>query len=85
MKSLKSCVGAASAAITAAASIQAEFAAEAAPTGGVISFQQIYEISRIGTPFLAAHYNFAIGIAATEAGRATRTNMAGAYDAPYLT
>jgi hypothetical protein len=42
MKSLESCVGAASAAITAAASIQAEFAAEAAPTGDVISFWQIY-------------------------------------------
>jgi hypothetical protein len=47
MKSLKSFVGAASAAIAAAASIQAEFAAEAAPTGGVISFPQIYETSRL--------------------------------------
>jgi hypothetical protein len=45
MKCPKSCVGAASAAITAVASIQAEFAAKAAPTGGVISFLQIHETS----------------------------------------
>jgi hypothetical protein len=38
MKSLKSCVGAASAAITAVASIQAKFAAEAAPTGVAFHF-----------------------------------------------
>jgi hypothetical protein len=53
MKSLKSRVGAASAAIMAEASIQAEFAAEAAPTGGVISFRQIHEISGLGLAMTA--------------------------------
>jgi hypothetical protein len=52
MKSLKSCVGAASAAIATVASIQAEFA-----TGGVISFQQIYETSGLTRPIeLNANY-----------------------------
>jgi hypothetical protein len=52
MKSLKSCVGAASAAITACTlkghrdiEATAVIADKAAPTGGVISFRQIYETS----------------------------------------
>jgi hypothetical protein len=45
MKSLKTCVGAASAANSACIETAAVIAAEAAPTGGAISFRQVYETS----------------------------------------